>query len=107
MKTVKTYMYRQAGQQEGPFFKSQIIGMATSGIIRADAIVQCVQDNAERPLSEFLVPREVDLTDAMVVVDVKIPFDSVLKLALQWTLALLLVGAVLGVAYLILLKFFA
>jgi hypothetical protein len=107
MKMGKTYTYRQAGQQEGPYFESQIISMVNSGIIRADAVIQCDQDKADRSLRAFLVSRDTDLNDPVIIVDVKMPFDSVLRLALQWTIGALLIGAALGVAYFLLSRVFA
>ena len=102
MSTKKTYVYIQDGQQEGPFFESQIMSMVNSGIIRADAIIQCVEDKAKGPLGEFLDSREHDLSGAVVIGDVKIPLNSILRLALQWTVALALIGIVLGILYAVL-----
>jgi hypothetical protein len=93
----KTYLYLQDGRQEGPYFESQILSMASSGIIHADAQIQCVEDNTNGPLEDFLASIQKTLSPGVVVTDVSIPFGSMVVLLLKWFFAAFPVAIIFAV----------
>jgi len=64
MSKKKTYLYIQDGHEEGLYLDSQIVRMADAGIIRADAVISCVEDTTKGSLIDFLASLEKELNGA-------------------------------------------
>lgn len=77
----KTYFYTQGGRDEGPYFRFQIVKMAESGVIRADAEIRCVNGGGKRSIGDFLYATEGerDRTGTVAVTDFEMPAGSMVS----------------------------
>ena len=81
-----TYTYEMDGIIEGPYLFEQIVGMAESGIIRADVQVKCIETEEDLLLIDFFRTITEDGSD-VIIKDVEMKFASMVEFMIKWVIA--------------------
>jgi len=75
--------------------------MANAGVIRANAMIQCVEDETTHPLGDFLQTDQTDSVRRVEVKNVNMSFDDTVKTAGKWLGAVVLIGAFFLMLYML------